>query len=177
MPARQQAIISANDGKVYWRIYVSLGLNELNAYSDYFHAQYYCLRWMTEDPTDDKSTLVQVMAYCHQASLRHSELSCNTCICSRESMVCQLSITMVTSQSCLLVIVLPWRNSRESCATLKWTMLSLWNRWVLLVPGNITICPRHIDGFVPERCNSSAFATELHFSCTIPSICVCFCRS
>ena len=29
MPARQQAIIWTNDALVYWRIYVSLGLNEL----------------------------------------------------------------------------------------------------------------------------------------------------
>ena len=28
----------------------------------------FCLRWMPQDLTDDKSTLVQVMAWCHQAT-------------------------------------------------------------------------------------------------------------
>ena len=28
----------------------------------------------------------------------------------------------------------------------------------------------YIDGYVQERCNSSALAMELHFSCTNPSI-------
>ena len=33
-----------------------------------------CLRWMPQNPIDDKSTLVQVMGWCHQATSYHLNL-------------------------------------------------------------------------------------------------------
>ena len=48
---------------VFWRIYSSVGLNELS---------YPCtivVRWMPQNSTDDKSTLIQVKAWCRSYKL------------------------------------------------------------------------------------------------------------
>ena len=78
-PSRRQAIIWTDDGIVYWRIYASLSLNDLTHWSlGDFNLTWVdgglsishkiALRWMPLDLSDDKSTLVQVMAWCHQAT-------------------------------------------------------------------------------------------------------------
>ena len=52
-----------------WPIYLSLGLNELNSYRIVAWAYTeYTLRWIPQKLTDKKPTLVQVMAWCRQAT-------------------------------------------------------------------------------------------------------------
>ena len=45
----------------------------------------------------------------------------------------------------------------------------LW--WEFLFLGTIELILHNMDGLVQDKCNSSALAMELHFSCTNPSIC------
>ena len=81
---REQTIMRNYDGIVYWVIYATLGLNvvpgrggcnlklvifKLTSRVDILSiSREIALMWMPQDFTDDKSTLVQAMAWCHQAT-------------------------------------------------------------------------------------------------------------
>ena len=82
------------------------------------------LRWMSLDLSDDKSTLVQVMAWCHQAtshylcnvdpnvcchmaSLGHNELNLNTNTCTLKD---HLRIQWITSKHLHHHYTSPWKE-------------------------------------------------------------------
>ena len=74
-PTRRQAVTWTNDGLVYWRIYASLG--QWVKCVGFKHTSSIRIvkpprpLLMPQDPTDEKSTLVQVMAWCHQTPCYH----------------------------------------------------------------------------------------------------------
>ena len=67
-PLSESMVVNLTDVDM-WRMYLSLGPNELNSYRIVAWAYTeYTLRWMPQKLTDKKPTLVQVMACCHQAT-------------------------------------------------------------------------------------------------------------
>ena len=103
---------------------------------------------MPQHLTYHKSTLVKVMAWCHQATTitwanvdKINDISCKI----------SMSITMKSA--------LFFFSYRYCCIPM--------NGFGCNDDYSITI---HIDGLVQERCNFSALAMELRLSCTNPSI-------